>query len=108
MVVKDEPIYEGKGKTTITNPLLIVEVLSKSTQGYDRGAKFKYYRSIPSLREYLTVDQYSFAVERFYKNSEEKWVLTEYEEEEAVVQLESVETAIALRELYRRVELEDS
>jgi len=106
MVVKGKPVYEGKGTTTIVNPQLIVEVLSKSTQGYDKGVKFKYYRSIPEFQEYITVDQYGFYVEQFSRTSEGKWVLSEYAGEAAVLKLESVELEMSLQALYRRVEFE--
>lgn len=91
MIIQGEPVYQGTSNTTVTNPLMIVEVLSESTKDYDRGDKFKYYRSIPEFREYILIDQYSFYVEQFNKNSQNKWVLTEYESESAVLALESIE-----------------
>lgn len=106
IVVKGEPLYEGKGTTTITNPWLIAEVLSNSTKGYDRGDKFKFYRSIPSFQEYLLIDQYSFYAEQFAKNGEGKWVLTEYEGEEAILTLASIDFQIAFSDLYKRVNFE--
>lgn len=57
MVIKGEPIYADKGTTTVTNPILIAEVLSKSTQNYDQGDKFNYYRSIPEMEEYILISQ---------------------------------------------------
>ena len=74
MVIQGEPAYEGTGTTTVTNPLMITEVLSKSTKNYDQSDKFRFYRSIPEFREYILIDQYSFFVEQFVKNSEGKWV----------------------------------
>src|SRR4028119_932739 len=58
MVIQGEPLYTGTGTTTVMNPLLIVEVLSKSTKNYDQGDKFLYYRSIPEFKEYILVDQH--------------------------------------------------
>jgi Uma2 family endonuclease len=106
LIVKGEPIYEGMGMTTITNPWLILEVLSNSTKGYDRGDKFKFYRSIPSFQEYLLIDQYSFYAEQFSKNAEKKWVLTEYDGEAAILTLASINFQIAFRDLYRKVNFE--
>ena len=103
MVIEGEPIYEGSGTTTVTNPLLIVEVLSKSTKDYDRGDKFQYYRSIPELKEYIMIDQYNFHIEQFAKNSEGKWVLSEYETADAVLALAALEFQIQLSEIYRGV-----
>ncbi|MGK7925651.1 MAG: Uma2 family endonuclease, partial [Spirulina sp.] len=99
-------IYEGKGKTTIVNPAIIVEVLSNSTRNYDQGDKFDYYRSIPEFEEYILIDQYRFHVKQFVKNTEGKWVLTEYTREDSVLVLESVEFQIELREFYARVDFE--
>ena len=106
MVISGEPAYEGSGTTTVTNPVLVVEVLSNSTKDYDRGDKFQYYRSIPSLREYITIDQYKCYIEQFAKNSENKWVLTEYTTADEVMTLSAIEFKIQLSELYQGVNFE--
>ena len=106
MVIQGEPIYQGSNKTLVTNPLVIVEVLSNSTKDYDRGGKFLAYRSIPEFREYILIDQYSYHIEQFAKNSHGKWVLTEYDSESSVLILESVEFQMPLREIYERINFE--
>lgn len=106
MVIQGEPVYEGTGTTNVVNPLLIVEILSKFTKDYDRGDKFIYYRSIPELREYILIDQYQYHVEQFVKTSNGKWLFTEYESEDSVLAMESVEVQFLLREIYERVNLE--
>ncbi|MBD2529935.1 Uma2 family endonuclease [Nostoc flagelliforme FACHB-838] len=106
MVIKGKPIYEGTGKTIITNPLLIVEILSNSTKNYDKTDKFKYYRSIPGFQEYIMIDQYSFAVEQFIKQAEGQWIFKEYEGEDAVLVLDSIDFKITLRDIYERVNFE--
>ena len=106
MVIEGAPVYEGTGTTTVTNPRLIVEVLSKSTTSYDQGEKFRYYRSIPEFREYILIDQYSFHVEQFAKNSEEKWVLTEYELQNSALALDSIDFQFSLNEIYEGVDFE--
>ncbi|MBR8835306.1 MAG: Uma2 family endonuclease [Stigonema ocellatum SAG 48.90 = DSM 106950] len=106
MVVKGEPVYEGTSKTTITNPLLIVEVLSNSTKNYDKTDKFKYYRSIPEFREYIMIDQYSFSVEQFAKTTEQQWIFQEYEGKESILVLNSLDLQISLDEIYERVNFE--
>jgi Uma2 family endonuclease len=106
MVVKGEPVYEGTNTTTITNPCLIVEVLSKSTKDYDKTDKFKYYRSIPEFQEYILIDQYSFSVEQYAKRSPGEWIFKEYEGEDAVLVLDSIEFQIGFREIYARVNFE--
>jgi Uma2 family endonuclease len=108
MVIQGEPVYHENRQDTITNPVLIVEVLSKSTKNYDRGDKFEFYRSIPEFREYITIDQYRFKVEHFAKTSEGKWVLTEYDSADAVLALSSLDFQITLRDIYERVNFEES
>ena len=103
MVIQGEPQYQGSNKTIVINPLVIVEVLSNSTKDYDRGGKFLAYRSIPEFQEYILVDQYSYHIEQFAKNSNGKWVLTEYDSEESVLTLELVEFQMPLREIYARI-----
>ncbi len=107
MVVQGQPIYQTPGTTTITNPTIIVEVLSKSTQARDRGDKFRFYRSIPEFKEYILIDQYSVLVEHFVKTSEHQWMLTEYETKESKLSLDSVEFEMSLEELYKRVNFDE-
>ncbi|MDP5337811.1 MAG: Uma2 family endonuclease [Nodularia sp. (in: cyanobacteria)] len=106
MVVKGQPIYQGTGTSTITNPLLIVEVLSNSTKNYDKTDKFKYYRSLTGFQEYIMIDQYSFAVEQFVKQTEGQWLFKEYEGENAVLVMDALDFQIALSEIYHRVNVE--
>jgi Uma2 family endonuclease len=106
MVIQGEPVYHENNKTIVTNPLVIVEVLSNSTKDYDRGGKFLAYRSIPEFREYILIDQYSYHIEQFAKNSDGKWVLTEYDSDASVLILESVEFQIRLSEIYERINFE--
>ncbi len=100
MIVKGKPIYQGEKKTCITNPFLIVEVLSKSTQNYDQGDKFDAYRSLSDLQEYILIDQYKYYVKQFAKNDQGKWVLTDYIGKDAILTLESVKLTLTLEKLY--------
>ncbi|SRR5579883_2303524 len=106
MVVKGEPIYEGTNTTVITNPILIIEVLSNSTKNYDRTDKFKYYRSIPGFLEYIMIDQYTFSVEQFAKKAEGEWIFREYEGKDAVLVLNSIDFQISFHDIYARVNFE--
>jgi Uma2 family endonuclease len=106
MIVKGEPVYEGTNTTTIINPCLIVEVLSKSTKDYDKTDKFKYYRSIPEFQEYILIDQYSFSVEQYAKRAAGEWIFKEYEGEDAVLVLDSIDFQISFQDLYARVNFE--
>ncbi|MBF2058454.1 MAG: Uma2 family endonuclease [Cyanobacterium sp. T60_A2020_053] len=104
MIVADKPVYQEKSKSAILNPVIIIEVLSLSTQDYDRGQKFKYYRSVESLQEYILIDQYQYGIEQFAKNEQQKWVLTEYKKLEENLLLESMGWEIPLTDIYQRVE----
>lgn len=107
MVIKNEPIYADKSKTTVINPILITEVLSKSTQNYDQGNKFTYYRSLPSLEEYILISQNSFHVMQYSKTEDRKWLLTEYNAEDAIIKLISLGIEIELAELYTDVDFNE-
>ena len=103
MLIKGESLYYGSGKTTVINPRLIVEVLSKSTQKYDQGDKFFYYRSIPQFEEYILVSQDQYYVMQFNKTQEGKWLLSEYMGVNSTLSLNSVEFQISFPELYENV-----
>ncbi|WP_346294283.1 Uma2 family endonuclease [Sphaerothrix gracilis] len=105
MVIANPLELKSGRKDTVMNPLLITEVLSESTQGYDRGDKFAAYRTIPTLQEYLLIEQSKPAVEQFVKQSENQWLLTAYSGLEAKVKLASVEVEIALCDLYGSLQL---
>ncbi len=104
-VVCGRPQFLTAKRTTLTNPDLVVEVLSPSTAEYDRSDKFAAYRRIPSLREYVLVAQDRRSVETFRKNDEGRWTLYETDPATGAVELASVGAALALDELYENVEL---
>jgi Uma2 family endonuclease len=106
MVVSGQLEFAEGRKDTITNPVMIAEVLSDSTEDYDRGKKFKLYRSIPSFREYLLISQSERYVEQFSKTADNKWLLSEWAGEDAVLALSSVLFQISLADLYDKVEFE--
>lgn len=106
MVVKTSLMFAENRQDTITNPLAIAEILSDSTEKYDRGDKFRMYRTIPSLREYLLISQTTMQVERFTKNDSQQWVLSEYAGKDSKISFDSFEFEISLADLYDRVEFE--
>lgn len=107
-VIEGEPEFNENRRDEILNPRLIVEVLSPSTEGYDRGEKFRKYRSLPSFCEYLLVNQNEPYVERYYKSDREnenrwQWQVCDRIEEAIVLQsLNNLE--LPMREIYRRIE----
>lgn len=70
--------YADRRKDTVTNPSVIFEVLSPSTEGYDRGKKFQQYQTIETLRDYLVIAQDSTRVEHYIRQQEHQWLLVEY------------------------------
>ncbi|MGK7960673.1 Uma2 family endonuclease [Crocosphaera sp.] len=106
MIIRGNPIYQGTGKTNVINPSIIVEVLSKSTQEYDRTDKFQYYRSIDQFQEYILIDQYRFYVAQYFKQGDGKWVFSDYQGDEAVLKLGLDDFKISFRDLYERVDFE--
>ncbi|BBL56794.1 Uma2 family endonuclease [Methylomonas koyamae] len=101
-VVCGKPEFEDAQVDTLLNPMLLIEVLSPSTEAYDRGGKFAHYRKIPSLREYLLVMQDQPGIERYLRQGE-VWILSETLGLEASVALESIDCRLSLREVYDKV-----
>jgi Uma2 family endonuclease len=108
MVIEGQPVYTGTSTTTVMNPMLIAEVLSKSTQNYDQGNKFLYYRSIPEFKEYILIDQYQYHVMQYVKTAAGQWTFIELEGESATLSLQTIDFKIALSELYEQVNFADS
>ncbi|HET9984232.1 MAG TPA: Uma2 family endonuclease [Longimicrobiales bacterium] len=104
VVVCGTPAFEDRHADTLLGPGVIIEVLSPSTAGYDRGEKFAHYRRLASLREYVLVSQDRMRVEHYARQGE-RWVLTELNAPEHVVALESIGCTLRLGDLYERVEL---
>jgi Uma2 family endonuclease len=103
-VVCGEPEFADDQKDTLLNPVVIVEILSDSTRDYDRSRKFQYYRELASLREYLTIEQDSPRVERWARQAEGGWLLTEFKDLEQTVHLASIDCELPLREIYDKVD----
>ena len=106
-VVCGEPRFLDEEFDTLLNPVLLVEVLSESTEAYDRGKKFELYRPIESLREYVLVAQDRKRVEAFRLNERGHWELFEAGGDGAEIELASVGVTVPLDDLYRQVRFED-
>lgn len=101
-VVCGTPQFEDAYLDTLLNPILLIEVLSPSTEAYDRGGKLAHYRKIETLREYLLVTQDMPSIERYVRQGD-SWVLTETEGLDATVTLECINCVLSLREVYDKV-----
>lgn len=107
-VICGQPHFVDGEKDAITNPTIIVEVLSDSTEAYDRGKKFGHYRQIPTLREYWLVNQKEPRIEQFLRQENGEWLLREASGLEAVLRSPSLEISISLQEIFARVEFVSS
>ena len=91
-------------KDTLRNPTLLIEVLSPSTENYDRSKKFEHYRAIPSLREYVLVAQERAFVERLLRRDDGVWEFTEFRGLDASITLASIGVTLPFAEIYAKVE----
>lgn len=108
-LVQKPPQFAQDEFYNLLNPLLIVEVLSKSTEAKDRGLKFRAYREIPSLQEYLLVSQTEFCIESFYKNATGQWLVGEtYTSEDAIFHFQSIDFKLGLKAIYEEVKFEET
>jgi len=103
----DEPRFEDDHVDTLVNPKVIVEVLSPSTELWDRGKKFKHYRNIPSLRECVLISQDHVMVEKFSINADGEWALRDYRTLEDILVLDSISCQIKLSDIYARIEFSE-
>ena len=101
MVASKPLVFAENRDDTITNTIAIAEILSDSTEKYDRGDKFRMYRTMPNFQEYLLVSQTAMQVEKFTKSDRNQWVLSEYVAAEDVISFSSFELEISLEELYQ-------
>lgn len=102
VVVCDEPRFEDDVFDTLLNPIVLIEVLSPSTEAYDRGEKFAHYRQIASLQEYILVSQDRIRVEHYLQQGTQ-WLLTEFRELQEVLALVSIRCELRLSDIYRRI-----
>ena len=106
VVVCDKPRFEDNVFDTLLNPILIVEVLSPSTEAFDRGEKFAHYQELMSLREYILVSQDRMRVEH-HRLVETQWVGKTFEAPEDVLKFNSIECGLPLPDIYTRVSFSD-
>jgi Uma2 family endonuclease len=106
IVVCGEPKFEDEYVDTLLNPTLLVEVLSPSTERYDRIAKTSYYRTLDALAEHLLVAQDEVRLDRYVKQANKQWLQFEYTSLDSVADLQSIACSLALRDVYDKVSLD--
>ncbi len=107
LIVCGRPEYAGDDEQTLTNPRVVVEVLSDSTEQYDRTTKFDHYQQIPSVLEYVLVAQREAVVERFTRQADGSWALASFVGLDAVLAFTSVPVQVPLSDIYAGVEFPD-
>jgi Uma2 family endonuclease len=98
-----QPRFAGSESNTLLNPTLLVQILSPSTEEYDRGTKTKLYRTIPSLRECLLVSQDAAEVELYRREPDEIWTITVAKGLDVSIELRSIDYVLRLGDLYRGI-----
>ncbi|TRV10087.1 MAG: Uma2 family endonuclease [Microcystis wesenbergii Mw_MB_S_20031200_S109] len=104
MSIAGEPLFSDNRNDEILNPCVIIEVLSPCTSSYDRGDKFRYYRSIPQLNQYLLVSQGEILIESYSKTSENNWLLQEYTPARGIISLDSLGISLNIVDIYEGVD----
>ena len=115
VVVCEEPRFEDDVFDILLNPIIVVEVLSPSTEAYDRGEKFSHYRHLASLQEYVLVSQDKVLVERYRRPQKHEtapvtaqdWIFTAFQAPEDILPLTAIQCELPLQEIYERVTFPD-
>ncbi len=102
-----DPQFEDNEFDTLTNPVVIIEVLSKSTEAFDRGKKFDFYQNIPTIQEYILVSQDKYRVEQYIRQEQQnKWEYRSLKNIEQILELKSVNYELPLSEIYWDIKFE--
>lgn len=99
-IICGKPETTDDKKDTVTNPSVIIEILSKSTRDYDKGQKFTFYRDIITLKEYILIDSDTISVETLTKNADQSWTFREYRSLDNRFSIESIQEELLLADLY--------
>lgn len=99
--------FEDTERDTLLNPTVIVEVLSPSTETYDRGRKFQNYRTITTLNEYLLIAQDTYRIEHYVRQPDEQWLLSEATALDDTVTLPSINCILTLADVYEKVQIDN-
>ncbi len=108
VVLCDKPAFHDGRKDVLTDATLIAEVLSPSTEGYDRGGKFALYRGLPGLRQYLLIAQDRLAIDVFTRQPDGRWLLEAYTDPEAAIPCDPIGCTLILCDVYDKVEFESA
>ncbi len=101
-IVEGTPYFDDQQNDNLLNPRVIVEVLSNSTESFDRGDKFKSYRQVPTLQEYILINQKHACIEQFYRDETGKWIFGDIISE-GVFKLKSLPFELDIKQVYRKI-----
>jgi len=105
LVVCGTPLFADEQKDTLLNPTVLMEVLSESTEAYDRGKKFDHYRTLTSVSDYLLVSQDQHKIEHFVRQAENRWLFSAHATLDDVVEIASIACVLPLQDVYDKIEL---
>lgn len=105
VVIRGEPEFYDDEKDVVVNPAVIMEVLSKSTETYDRGFKFELYRRIETLKDYFMVSQDKISIEYYTRNDDDSWTLKEFKKINQNIEIKSIGCILELKDVYYKVDL---
>lgn len=104
-MVADLPLLEDNERHSLLNPTVIIEVLSPSTENYDRGEKFQSYRTVDSLQEYLMIAQDRYHIEHYVRQADDRWLFSEATTLSQRIQLPSIDCELPLADVYDKVQI---
>ncbi len=108
VIVCGEPQFQDDVFDTLLNPVLLIEVLSDSTESYDRGKKFQHYRSIETLQEYVLVSQTEARIEKYVRHGDGFWLLSEAVGLDSEIEFASIDCRVALSEVYDKINFDEN
>lgn len=106
-VVCGQARFDDQNQDTLLNPVVIVEVLSKTTAGYDHGEKFEHYRKLDSFTDYLLISQERCYIEHFVRQANNRWLLSEYEQMQDIIEMSSLDCRLNLGDVYEKVDISE-
>ncbi|MBK9714627.1 MAG: Uma2 family endonuclease [Kouleothrix sp.] len=107
-IVCGTPQFDDAKHDTLLNPLIAIEILSPSTERYDRGKKFQNYRTVATLQEYILVSQDEYHIEHYINLNDGNWLLTSYDAVTMTVHLKTIDCTLTLEDVYNKVDIEPS
>jgi len=104
----EEEQFEDANEDILLTPWVILEILSDSTEAYDRGVKFAHYQWIPSLKEYVLISQHFCRVERFFRQNDNTWIYSEFHDLNSTIPIQTIHCELSLQDIYRKIKFNET